>query len=71
MWLAAIVVAPMLLVGAPRAATGPAPVSAEELGLTFEDVCTPDTFRPNEWVVIVCDIRLANEGHDPLSRISV
>ena len=57
--------------GAPRAAAGPAAVSAEELGLTFEDVCTPDTFRPNEWVVIVCDIRLANEGHDPLSRISV
>jgi hypothetical protein len=57
--------------GAPRAATKPAAVSAEEMGLTFEDVCTPDTFRPNEWVVIVCDIRLANEGHDPLSRISV
>ena len=59
------------LVGAPRAVPDPAPVSAAEMGLTFEDVCTPDTFRPNEWVVIVCDIRLANEGHDPLSRISV
>ena len=66
MWLAAIVVAPMLLVGAPRAATGPAPVSAEDLGLTFENTCTPDTFRPNEWVVVECDSRLANEGEDPL-----
>jgi hypothetical protein len=52
--------------GAPQAAAGPATVAAEELGLTFENTCTPDTFRPNEWVVVECDSRLANEGEDPL-----
>ena len=52
--------------GAQGAAAEPAAVSAEELGLTFENTCTPDTFRPNEWVVVECDSRLANEGEDPL-----
>jgi hypothetical protein len=66
MWLVAVVAAPLLLMAAPRTGDGPAPVSAEELGLTFENTCTPDTFRPNEWVVVECDSRLANEGEDPL-----
>ena len=69
--LVAALFALTILGEAPGAAAGPAAVSAEEMGLTFEDTCTPDTFRPNEWVVLVCDIRLANGGQDPLGGISV
>ena len=65
-WLVAVVVASMLMTAAPQTAAVPAPVTAEELGLTFENTCTPDTFRPNEWVVVECDSRLANEGEGPL-----
>jgi len=65
-----VVLAPLVLTAAPRAAAGPLPVSAEELGLTFEHKCTPDTFRPGEWVVVECVARSANEGRDTLTDIS-
>jgi hypothetical protein len=45
------------------------PAAAEEPGLVFEHTCTPDAFRPNEWVVIECVGRSANEGQDTLSDI--
>jgi len=55
---------------APEIAAGPAAVSAEEPGLVFEHACTPDTFRPDEWVVIECVGRSTNEGPDTLTDIS-
>jgi hypothetical protein len=68
-WLVAIVVAPTLLMAAARGAAGPAPVSAEELGLAFEHTCTPDTLRPNEWAVIECVARSTNQSQDTLSDV--
>jgi len=63
-WLVAVVVAPVLLM------VRDMPAAAEELGLTFEHKCTPDTFRPGEWVVVECVARSANEGRDTLTDIS-
>jgi len=57
--------------GAPRAAAGPAAVSAEESGLTLERACTPDTFRPDEWVVMECNQRLTNNGESTLTDITL
>jgi hypothetical protein len=45
------------------------PAAAEEPGLVFEHTCTPDTFRPNEWVVVECVARSTNQGQDTLIDI--
>ena len=68
-------VAPLLVLtifsGAPDMAAGPAMVSAEEPGLALERSCTPDTFRPDEWVAVECDQRLTNNGDSTLTDISL
>lgn len=34
--------------------------------LSFEHACTPDTFRPDEWVVVDCVSRMTNKGDTTL-----
>jgi len=53
--------------------TAPSPTPAPTLApgtVAFEHVCTPDTFRPDEWVVIECVARSTNQSQDTLSDIN-
>lgn len=50
--------------GAGQAARAePATVAAASaVSMTFQETCTPTTFRPDEWVVVDCLTRITNEG---------
>jgi hypothetical protein len=67
--LVAALFALTVLGGAQGAAAEPAAVSVEDLGLSFELTCTPDTFLPGEWVVVECVQHIANGGPATLSDI--
>jgi hypothetical protein len=72
MWLAAIVVAPTLLMAAPWAAAVPTPEPAAQAALaTLEISCTPSTFRIGEWVTVECVTHVVNRGDRQLSNVSV
>lgn len=45
-------------------------MSAEVPPLSVEEKCGPTTFRPNEWVVYECLVRLTNDGNTPLSNVT-
>jgi hypothetical protein len=52
------------------AAHGPPAASADASDLAIESNCGPNVFRPNEWVVNQCLIRVTNTGDAPLTNIS-
>jgi hypothetical protein len=52
------------------AAHGPPAASADASDLAIESTCGPNVFRPNEWVVNQCLIRVTNTGDAPLTHIS-
>ena len=54
-----------------QTATPPTPAPTLAPGaLAFEHTCSPDTFRPDEWVVIECVARSTNQSQDSLSDIN-
>ena len=42
--------------------------SAEDVQLSIDRTCSPETFRPDEWVVVECIVHLTNNGQTPLSN---
>ena len=53
-----------------RAAPPPTPVpTLDPATVAFEHTCTPDTIRPDEWVVIECVARTTNESQDALTDV--
>jgi hypothetical protein len=46
-----------------------APTAAAESSLSVELTCTPETFRPEEWVVFECVSHLTNNSDTPMSDI--
>jgi len=55
----------------PETEPTPIPLATVAPGaLAFEHKCTPDTFRPDEWVVIECVARSTNQGQDTLINIA-
>lgn len=75
LWLSALLVVAALmalLVALGAVLLREMPAAAEgEIPLSVDMTCTPETFRPNEWVVAECVSRYTNEGQDTLSGGSV
>lgn len=73
--LVLVAIALASLVSAAPGAAQETPTPTETPGLpgapdlSFDVTCTPDTFRPNEYVAVECISRFANQSQDPLSDI--
>lgn len=67
--LALAAVALTCLLSAPPSVAQETPTAAS--ALSFDVTCTPDTFRPDEYVAVECINRFANQGQDTLTGLSV
>lgn len=67
--VARILFAAALLALASVIARGVRTASAEDVPLMVDRTCSPETFRPDEWVVVECVSHLTNNGDAPMSDI--
>jgi uncharacterized repeat protein (TIGR01451 family) len=49
--------------------TASTPSSAEKHRLDIDRACSPEVFRPNEWVVFECVVHLTNTGRTPIENL--
>jgi len=64
-WLPALFVLTALLPAAIAYAQPSAPPVAPGT-VSLDVTCSPDTFQPDTWVVVVCDTRLTNNGNEAI-----